>query len=182
MSIATKTGDGGETSLMFGKRVPKTHPRVEAYGTVDELNAALGMARALSGDDQVTSHLLATQKDLIALMGELAVDHADAARYQKAGYPVATIEMLERQDNMVAAMESRSIRFEGWATPGETPAAAALDVARTVCRRAERQLLLLRNHHIEPNPLAVQTLNRLADALWLLARYEETQKTAAKHT
>jgi cob(I)alamin adenosyltransferase len=83
MSIATKTGDAGETALMYGKRVPKTHRRVEAYGTVDELNSALGMARAVAAERLVQEVTLSVQKELVILMGELAVTDEDRDRYLK---------------------------------------------------------------------------------------------------
>ena len=86
MSIVTKTGDAGTTALMFGRRVPKSHPRVEACGAVDELNAALGLARATAADDFVAGHLPAIQKDLIVLMGELGVLPEDLPRYVRDGY------------------------------------------------------------------------------------------------
>jgi cob(I)alamin adenosyltransferase len=85
VSIATKTGDDGTTALMYGRRVPKTHPRVETYGTVDELNAALGLARASAEHDFVRNNLLVIQKDLIVLMGELCVQPEDLPRYIKDG-------------------------------------------------------------------------------------------------
>ena len=85
MSIVTKTGDGGTTALMYGRRVPKNHPRVEAYGTVDELNAALGLARATVREDFIHKNLLAIQKNLVVLMGELAVWPEDLAALREGG-------------------------------------------------------------------------------------------------
>src|SRR3954462_503971 len=96
MSIATKTGDSGETSLMYGRRVPKTDARVAAYGAVDELNAALGLARASSGDAFVTKELLAVQKDLIDVMGELATAEEDLARYERDGFKITDAAMVDR--------------------------------------------------------------------------------------
>src|ERR1700749_4939229 len=87
VSIVTKTGDKGTTALMYGRRVPKNHPRVEAYGAVDELNAALGLARATAEEELVRENLLRIQKDLIALMGELATASEDLPRYVKDGFP-----------------------------------------------------------------------------------------------
>jgi len=86
MSIVTKTGDSGTTALMYGRRVAKNHPRVEAYGSVDELNTALGLARATATMDFIRDHLLSIQKDLVTLMGELCVQPSDLARYFKDGY------------------------------------------------------------------------------------------------
>jgi cob(I)alamin adenosyltransferase len=178
MSIATKTGDNGTTALMYGRRVPKNHPRVEAYGTVDELNAALGVARATAGHDFVRASVLAVQKDLIVLMGELCVQPEDLNRYTADGYFPVAPEMTAQLDARVKEIEAQNISFKGWATPGTTVASAALDVARTVCRRAERRVCELkftgelRNHEI------VLYLNRLSDLLWLFARWTEAQPKA----
>ena len=174
MSIATRTGDLGQTSLMYGRRLDKFDPRVETYGTVDELNAALGLARAHAELPLVQTELLVIQKDLVALMGELAVAPEDTARYEKDGYAKLTPPMLQRLDDLVAKIEAQKITFEGWATPGASVASAALDVARTVCRRAER--LVARLASTEPvDLLLVRYLNRLSDLLWLMARLTETQ-------
>jgi cob(I)alamin adenosyltransferase len=174
MSIATRTGDKGKTSLMYGRRVDKFDLRVETYGTVDELNAALGMARAQAELPLVTTELLLIQKQLVALMGELAVAPQDAERYAKDKYPKLKPEMLKHLDELVAKIEKQKITFEGWATPGANVASAALDVARTVCRRAERLVSKLAVAN-QIDPLVIQYLNRLSDLLWLMARYTETQ-------
>ena len=175
MSIATKTGDNGTTALMYGRRVPKNHPRVEAYGTVDELNAALGQARATATHDFVRANLLAIQHDLVILMGELAVANADLERYVKGGFSLVTPAMTARLDALVKEIESQNINFKGWATPGATQPAAALDVARTVCRRAERRVCDLQSAGELKNEEIIVFLNRLSDWLWLLARWVETQ-------
>ena len=140
MSIATKTGDDGTTALMYGRRVPKNHPRVEAYGAVDELNAALGLARVSAEHDFVRDNLLAIQKDLIVLMGELCVQPEDLFRYVKDGYLLVTQAMSAKLDARVREIEAQNINFKGWATPGEAMNSAALDMARTICRRAERRV------------------------------------------
>src|SRR5512143_3781471 len=118
MSIATKTGDKGTTALMFGRRVSKADPRVDAYGTVDELNAAIGVARATNRDRWATKRLLAIQKELIILMGELAVAVEDRARYQRQGFQFVTAEMVERLGRWVTEIEAQRPRFDGWSTPG----------------------------------------------------------------
>jgi cob(I)alamin adenosyltransferase len=177
MSIATRTGDRGQTSLMYGRRVAKFDLRVETYGTVDELNAALGLARAQARLPLVADELLLIQKQLVALMGELAVAPEDAARYAKDKYPKLTEEMLQHLDALVAQIESQKITFDGWATPGASVASAALDVARTICRRAERLVAELASTH-EVDLLVIRYLNRLSDLLWLMARYTETHDAA----
>src|ERR1044072_2940161 len=125
MSIATRTGDDGTTALMYNRRVSKTHPRVQACGAVDELNAALGTARAGAGDEWLRAELLAIQKQLIVLMGELATAQEDLQRYASDGYHLVKSEMTDRLDGLVKHIESQKVSFKGWATPGATPLAAA---------------------------------------------------------
>jgi len=173
MSIATRTGDDGKTGLLYNRRVSKTDPRVEACGAVDELNAALGLARAHATLPRVREELLAVQKQLVALMGELVVLPEDLARYQADKLPKLEEIALAHLDGLVARLEGEQISFEGWATPGANVAAGALDVARTVCRRAERRVVVLGNE----GGLPVRYLNRLSDVLWLLARYSESPES-----
>ncbi len=180
MSIVTKTGDDGSTALMYGRRVPKHHPRVEAYGSVDELNAALGLARATANDDFIRDQLPTIQKDLIVLMGELAVALEDLPRYIKDGYSVVTQAMTVKLDALVREIEAQGVSFKGWATPGATLNSAALDMARTVCRRAERRVCALMEVSGPLNSEIVIYLNRLSDLLWLFARWVETKADAAE--
>ena len=175
MSIATKTGDNGTTALMYNRRVPKNHPRVEAYGTVDELNAALGLARATAEHDFVRDNVLAVQRDLIVLMGELCVQPEDLHRYVADGYLLVTADLTAKLDVLVKEIEAQNISFKGWATPGNTGSSAALDVARTVCRRAERRVCELKFTGELRNTEIILYLNRLSDLLWLFARWAETQ-------
>jgi len=175
MSIATKNGDDGTTALMYGQRVPKTHPRVEACGTVDELNAALGAAHALAKQDFVRNNLLVIQKDLIVLMGELCVQPEDLSRYVKDGYSLVTPTMTATLDALVGEIEEQNVRSKGWVTPGATPPSAALDMARTICRRAERRVCALKEAGELKNAEIVIYLNRLSDSLWLFARWVETK-------
>lgn len=174
MSIVTRTGDKGTTAVMYGRRVSKCDARVEAYGTVDELNAALGLARASATQEFVRTHLLAIQQDLVVLMGELATGVEDLPRYVKDGYTLVTSVMTHKLDTVIKEIEAQSITFKGWATPGGTLNAAALDVARTVCRRAERRVVVLQEAEKLHNAEIIIYLNRLADLLWLMARWDET--------
>jgi cob(I)alamin adenosyltransferase len=173
MSIATKTGDDGTTGLMYNRRVSKCDPRVEAYGAVDELNAALGSARALAPGGALAAQLIAIQKNLVILMGELATAAGDLPRFAKDGFSVVTPELTVQLDAIVREIESQKVSFDGWATPGANPVAAALDVARTTCRRAERRVCALREGGQLTNGEIVIFLNRLSDALWLMARRAE---------
>jgi cob(I)alamin adenosyltransferase len=175
MSIVTKTGDAGTTALMYGRRVPKNHPRVEAYGTVDELNAALGVARASAAEKFISENLLAIQKHLVTVMGELAVLPEDLPRYVKDGFGTVMPEMTAQLERLATEIESQGVSFKGWATPGATPTAAALDIARTICRRAERRVCDLNQAGEMKNPEIIIFLNRLGDLLWLFARWEETE-------
>lgn len=173
MSIVTKTGDQGETSLMYGRRVSKTDPRVEAYGCVDELNAALGLARASCQDEFVAKEVLAAQKDLIVVMGELATSPEDLDRYVKDGFKLTTAPMVDRLAAVIVDLEKdKSLYPKDWVIPGATVASAALDLARTSCRRAERSVAGLGNLNGE----ILRYLNRLSDLCWILARYCEKAK------
>ena len=174
MSIATKTGDDGTTGLIYGHRVPKNHPRVEAYGTIDELNAALGMARASATEKFVSENLFWIQKSLVDVMGEVGVLPQDRARYEKGGYTLVAPELTAKLDELVKAIEDQNVSFKHWATPGENLSSATLDVARTVCRRAERRVYELSLAGELPNAEIMIFLNRLSDLLWLFARWVET--------
>lgn len=176
MSIVTKNGDAGSTGLMYNRRVSKCHPRVEAYGCVDELNAALGLARAASPAAFVRDNLVTVQADLVVLMGELATAVEDLPRYVQGGFRLVTPELTAHLDKLVDEIEAQQISFDGWAMPGATYAAAALDLARTVCRRAERRVCELHAQQQLRNPEIIIYLNRLADLLWLFARWTETHE------
>ncbi len=177
MSIATRTGDNGTTGLMYNRRVSKCHPRVEAYGTLDELNAALGLARSLTLHPFIRETLLPIQRDLVAVMGELATVVDDLGRYEADGHPRLSSEWTARLDQAVHAIEEQRPSFRGWATPGATPGAAALDLARTVARRAERRVCALQEAGELRNPEMLVYLNRLSDLLWLMARWVEHRAT-----
>lgn len=172
-SIATRTGDDGTTSLLYGQRVSKEHPQVEAVGALDELNAALGMAKATLPAKAETSELTRIQQELVAFMGEVACAQIDAQRHADSKFTKLDDAALSRLDAAVEAIEARQPKFDGWATPGTNQHAAALDLARTAARRAERRLIGLANHGRTPRPLLQHYLNRLSDLLWLLAREAE---------
>lgn len=178
MSIATRTGDDGTTSLLYGQRVPKHHPQIEAVGAFDELNVALGavkphLAPSNERDAAVHALLLAVQKNLVALMGEVACAETDAARYAASKFEKLAATDVARLDAELAALEARGLRFDGWATPGANARAAALDLARVAARRAERRLCDLPDHGRSVRPELRRFVNRLSDLLWLLAREAE---------
>ncbi len=173
MSISTRRGDGGKTELMFGRPVSKSHPRVLAGGAVDELNAALGLARAgCRGGCEIGDLVAAVQGDLVLLMGELATLPEDLEKYAAKGFERFGGARIDKLDAWVDAVEGGGVRFEGWAMPGAAGdlVAAHLDFARTVCRRAERSVVEL-DDGIDPE--IQRYLNRLSDALWLAARRSE---------
>ena len=172
-SIATRTGDDGTTTLLYGQRVPKDHPQIAAVGTLDELNAALGFAKATRPAGTSPDELNRIQQELVAFMGEVACAEVNAARYDESKFAKIDDAALARLDAAVAAIEARQPKFDGWATPGANLHAAALDLARTAARRAERQLVALPKEGRSVRPLLVQYLNRLSDLLWLMGREAE---------
>jgi cob(I)alamin adenosyltransferase len=173
VSIVTKTGDRGTTAVMYGRRMMKCHPRIEACGEVDELNSALGLARATAEEPRVSEILLPIQKDLVVLMGELAVAPEDLERYAREGFSLVSPEMTSRLETEITGLEAGEHRLQDWATPGAGLSAATLDLARTVCRRAERRVCALQQEGQLGNGRVIVYLNRLADLLWLLARFAE---------
>lgn len=176
-SIATRTGDDGTTGLLYGQRVPKNHPQIEAVGSIDEFNAALGLAKATSADASRKTDLKRIQQDLIALMGEIACAENDRDRYAASKFAKIGEAELARVDVAVAAAEAKQVKFDGWATPGANQHAAALDLARAAARRAERRLLALPPSGKTVRPLLLQYVNRVSDLLWLMAREAEAEKS-----
>ncbi|MDD5349080.1 MAG: cob(I)yrinic acid a,c-diamide adenosyltransferase [Chthoniobacteraceae bacterium] len=183
MSIATQTGDQGDTSLLFGKRVPKTDPHIRANGAVDELSARLGLARAslkgTPGDPFITGGIFAIQKELVTVMGQIAVAPGDHERHA-AQFPVVTPAMTDALTGLVHDLEqNHKIEFHRWATPGDCMGCAAIDLARTACRSAERDIIALRETDPDLSAEIPRYLNRLSDLLWLWARWVETKEAAA---
>jgi cob(I)alamin adenosyltransferase len=173
VSIATRTGDKGTTGLLHGQRVPKDHPQIEAVGAFDELNVEVGAARLLSRDQGVRALLKSVQGALIALMGELACAEADSAGHAASKFARLSEADLKCLDDLLADLESRGIKLDGWATPGANPEALAFDRARVAARRAERRLAALAPGVRTVRPLLLEWTNRLSDVLWLLAREAE---------
>lgn len=175
MSVITKRGDSGETDLMFGKRSPKTAPRIEAYGTVDELNSLLGVVRHSGVSSRTVEVLDGIQSRLVGAMGELATLEEDLPRYDAKGYVRITAEDVEWLEGQAHSLEKEcDIRFQGWARPGKEGylGSAYLDLARSVCRRAERRVVALRLDNALSNVNTALFLNRLSDLCWVLARFE----------
>jgi cob(I)alamin adenosyltransferase len=174
MSIATKRGDSGQTSLAGGIRVSKASIRVESYGTIDELNSALGMARALCADPDIKERTKRIQRELFRVGSSLATPPES----RKPQVPVTT-EMVDALTAQVHELEAQEGMLSDWSLPGEDPVSAAYDFARTVCRRAERAAVRLMESG-EPFDLnVIAYLNRLSDLLWLFARRVELSAGAS---
>jgi len=192
-SITTRGGDSGTTGLLYGQRVSKAHPQIEAVGTLDELNVAIGAAKlaarphtplasAASGDqstntdtaiDDACKRLDSIQQTLVALMGEVACAADAVVRYEKSKFEKLTEADLAHLDEKIATLEARGLVFDGWARPGANALSLAYDQARVTARRAERRLVSLSEQGYAPRPLLLRYLNRLSDLLWLLAREAE---------
>ncbi len=166
LKIYTKTGDKGDTGLFGGQRVRKDHIRVETYGTVDELNAALGVARALEPPQQIDGLLATLQSLLFELGAELATPPDKKKRPNGVGEP--DIKLMEEA---IDRAEAELPPLKSFILPGGHPVAAALHQARGVCRRAERLCVTLRAEEPETAETAVVFLNRLSDLLFVYARY-----------
>ena len=176
MSIATKRGDGGQTALPGGIRVSKTHPRVECYGTIDELISQMGLARALAQDAEVNEWTRGIQRELFRVGS--AVGWSPESRKPA---PEITAEMVDNLEREVHRIEALPGILNDWSLPGELAGSAAFDVARTVCRRAERLAVALYESGELPNPHVLAYLNRLSDVLWLVGRLLE-QRAGADST
>lgn len=171
-SITTRRGDDGTTALLYGQRVPKDHPQIATVGAFDELNAALGLAKSAMppAATRRRADIERIQKNLVAIMGEVVCAEADLPRYEKSNFSKLTDGDLSHLDELIAALEARKHEAFDWATPGTNPASAAFDFARTIARRAERQLVALTAFGRHPRPLVFHYTNRISDLLWLLAR------------
>lgn len=168
MKIYTRTGDQGETALFGGGRVPKAHPRVAAYGDVDELNSALGVARATAPAPLFDDLLQSIQRDLFSLGGHLATPHPEKVRkaLARAELSADRVALFERT---IDEADAELAPLRKFILPAGTPKAAALHLARTICRRAERSVVALAATDEIPD-LFLTYLNRLSDLLFTLAR------------
>jgi cob(I)alamin adenosyltransferase len=169
--IYTRTGDAGTTGLGTGERVAKDAPRIAAYGTVDETNAAIGLARAhLAGQPGLDAKLMRIQNDLFDLGADLCVpDRGDKAK----GEALRTSDdQVTRLEDEIDEMNTELKPLKSFVLPGGSPAAAALHLARTICRRAEREMVALAALPDEPvSPAALKYINRLSDFLFVASRY-----------
>ena len=179
MSIVTRQGDSGETSLLYGGRVPKDDLHTEAYGALDEAISALGLARALCGDGGRAARILTLQRELFTVGAELATAADDRPKLEKH-FATVTAAMVAGLDDQVAALEESVALPKGFVIPGGDPVAAALDLARTFVRRAERRAVALQRAGGVANPDVMRYLNRCSDLLFMLAREAEGSALVAK--
>jgi cob(I)alamin adenosyltransferase len=171
-SIVTRTGDGGDTGLLYGGRVSKADPRTEAYGSIDEAISALGAARAAVVDRARHAIILRIQSELFTVGAELATDATEFQNLEKH-FLVVSPEFTARVEKEIDDLESTVQLPDAFVIPGGTPSGAALDVARTVLRRAERRIVALRTSNIAVSSELLRYVNRLSDLVFMLARAEE---------
>ncbi len=169
--IYTKSGDDGTTGLLYGGRVSKADRVTEAYGTVDEAVALLGLVRALSEDGGLREGLLGVQRELFVVGADLAANPAERAKLEP-GVSLATSAMVQRLETWIDELVLAHPLPNAFVVPGANPISATLDVARSVVRRAERRVVELRDGGTEVNEAILQYLNRLSDLLFALARVE----------
>lgn len=169
MKIYTKTGDAGDTSLMGGGRVPKYHLRVAAYGDVDETNAAIGAARVTRPARLADALLAEIQRDLFTIGGALATPRPHRLKQRQRDKVVIAEERIAALERAIDAADGELPPLRAFVLPGGTPKAAALHLARTACRRAERAVVRLAREEPVPAEILVY-LNRLSDLLFMLAR------------
>src|SRR5215472_2123938 len=173
--VTTGTGDTGYTGLIGEQRVPKYDPRPDTFGTVDEATSALGLARAVAKDQKVKDMILRIQQDLYLLMAELATTPEN---YEKMGFRV-TADHVHRLEQQEEALKREVEIPNKFVIPGDTPDGAALDLARTIIRRAERMAVKLLHEGVIENKEVVVYLNRLSDLVFIIARYVEVKSSLA---
>ncbi len=171
-SIYTKRGDKGETGLLYGGRVSKADPRVQAYGACDEAVSALGLARALCRDSWVREQILEAQKELFIVAAELATDRSSYGLLQKH-FSTVKLEMTARLERLIDKISAEIRLPRSFIVPGASAGSGALDLARATLRRTEREVVALSETGQVENPEILRYLNRLADLLFMLARYED---------
>jgi cob(I)alamin adenosyltransferase len=177
-SIATKTGDSGETSLLFGRRVTKTHSRIRVNGSLDEWSCALGIARAhLPAAHDFRIWIRTIQECLIGLMGEIAVEEGDRERYLASKLQRIQQVDLDTVEQWLGKLEQHGLVFTGWAIPGDHLCSVYIEQARAVGRCAERELIaLIECGHLIPE-ITLPWMNRCADLLWMMARVLEYEQS-----
>lgn len=174
--VTTGTGDTGYTGLLGEQRVPKYDPRPDTFGTVDEATSALGLARAMTHDPKVKEIIYRIQQELYLLMAELATPPEN---YEKMGFRM-TVEHVQRLEQEEESLKHEVEIPNKFIIPGDTADGAALDLARTIIRRAERMAVKLLHDGVIQNGEVVRYLNRLSDHIFILARYIEVKSSLAQ--
>ena len=172
--VYTKFGDKGETSLLYGGRISKNNPHTEAYGITDEAVSAMGLGRATTGDQRVKDILRDLQRELFTIAAELATDPDKYELFQEHFSPV-TLGMVENLETTIDSLEEEFTMPTVFVLPGGSPASAAIDMARTIIRTAERRVVALAEAGLLTNDLITAYLNRLGDLLFVLARYQDRE-------
>lgn len=171
MSIATMRGDGGQTGLSGGIRVSKASPRVEAYGTLDELISSLGFARSICANEELCAASKRIQKELFKVASAISTPPES-----RKGIPEVEDALVDELTAHVHRIEAMPGVLNDWSLPGEDPVSAAFDMARTICRRSERLVVGLMEGGLELQPNVLRYLNRLSDLLWLFGRQVEKEE------
>lgn len=170
--IYTRHGDEGETGLLYGGRVSKADLRCEAYGTVDEAVSALGLARSLVKSENLKDSIKTIQRDLFTVGAELATDPGEYSKLQKH-FSVVTQEMVDQLESLIDHLNQEITLPMAFIIPGASAASGALDLSRSILRRAERRVVELKEHELLGNPNVLKYINRLADLIFVMARYED---------
>lgn len=179
--IYTKTGDDGTTGLLYGGRIPKDDLLTRAYGTTDEAVAALGLARALTPNETMKADILTLQRELFVVGADLATNPTQRGKLEPE-VSLVNQRMVERLERRIDDLVKEHPLPNEFIVPGANPASAAIDLARSVVRRAEREVVALEHAQREVNPLVRQYLNRLSDLLFVLARWEAGEAEPASRT
>lgn len=174
MKIYTKSGDDGSTGLLFGGRVSKTDPRCVAYGEADFATSAMGFARALAKEPRVQEILLQVQREMFTLSGELATDKANYEQFTSTFQPISAANVAQIE-NWIDELGAEVELPPNFIIPGASPTSGALDVARSALRGAERRVVALAESGMLPNPEILRYVNRLADLLFMMARYVDRE-------
>lgn len=177
LKIYTKTGDDGTTTLIGGTKVPKSHLRIEAYGTIDELNAHIGLCRDQSADEPTRNNLLEIQDRLFTIGSSLACDPVKEPKMRLPDLTEADVQLLEKE---MDRMSEQLPEMKNFILPGGHPVVAQLHIARCVARRAERCCVRLELESLEVEPIILRYLNRLSDYLFVLSRFTGMQLSASE--
>lgn len=172
MRVYTRSGDAGETGLLFGGRVSKADPRCEAYGATDQAVSAMGLARSMSQDERVRQILLQVQREMFTVGAELATA-VERYEHLTANFDVVTAEMVDRLEGFIDELAAQVELPPAFIVPGASAASAALDLARSLLRTGERRVVELQQEGMLVNAEVLRYVNRLSDLLFMLARFED---------